>query len=109
MRIDDLYGYGGNDVESVRTPIEQVLGIVLLPSRNAYRGDHYTCDSANGETFVLQHNWSPLDTELMEEMFPEAQILLYVTDTSRPNELEVLLTMASIGLVLLRREQTRTQ
>jgi hypothetical protein len=106
MKTDDLYGYRGDDMDRVRAHIERTLNVALLPSSNQYRGDHYTYDGAGGETFVLQHNWSPLDGDLMEDAFPEATILLYVTGTSRPHVLEELLTLIGIGLVVLRREQT---
>ena len=104
MQIDLLYGFQADDLTAIRMAVEQALGIELERHTSAYRGEHFVGVVANTGTLILQRNWDPFDGELMEEQFPEMQILLYVTANDRAVELERRLTSETAAHVLIRPE-----
>lgn len=102
MPIDDLYGFTGDELEAIRGMIERALRITLHKDRNQYRGIFYSVQDLDGETFILQRNWEPLDNEPMEEQYPDMSVLLYVQNTRRASELELLLTTTTSGQLIRR-------
>jgi hypothetical protein len=106
MKTCDLYGFSNDNLELVRIEIEQALGLRLAAHESLYHGgDYYRLGSLGQEHFILQRNIDLIDNEPLESEFPEMKVLLYVNETERPEELELLLTTKVTGLQLLRRHE----
>ncbi len=104
MKTFDLYGFNTDDLEAARLGIERALGIRLVALESLYLGgDYYRLGYGDEEQFVLRRNIDLLDGEPAELKFPQAQILFYVNATSRPEEIEKLLTKLP-DIALLRRK-----
>ncbi len=100
---NDLYGFKDGDLEHARMAVEQALDVRMVPHESLYLGDYYRLGSSGQENMVLRRNVDPLDGEPAEQAFANMPLLLYVTDTDRPEELQQILTSKIPGLTLLRR------
>ena len=80
LQTFDLYGVRGLDLESARLLLERMLGIKMEGHESSYRvGDYYLHKNSAKEKFLLQRNYDPYEEEWIEQDFPEAQLILYIT------------------------------
>jgi hypothetical protein len=105
MKTCDLYGFKKTDIEDVRISIEKALGLSMEAHESLYRcGNYYRFGNDGEENFILQKNFDPFDNEWLEEEGQGLEIILYVNETSRAQEIESLLTNRIPEIRLLRRE-----
>ena len=104
MPIYDLYGIKLTDLDAARRLLEETLVISFVPRSSTYHGDYYSYGKIGAENFLLKKNIDPLDGEPAELAFGSYEILLYVNDTNRSNELRNQLLAAGDVLTLLKHE-----
>jgi hypothetical protein len=103
VKIYDLYGVKGQDLEAARRAVEVALGIRFVPHESSYLGDYYRLGSDGGENFILQSNYDSLEKEWAESAHSDWPFLLYVSESERVEAVETALT--AHGVALLRRER----
>jgi hypothetical protein len=106
MATHDLYGLPRGDLEAVRIVAERALGSKFVARESSFVGEYYLLENPEGEMLQLQWNFDPYEEEWAEPEFRDMNVLFYVGNTTRAQELERLLTGAIPGLVLLRRDET---
>ena len=100
----DLYGIKGDSVGGVRKNIEGALGVEFMLHESDYLGgDYYRHGTLGEEHFILQRNFDDVDKEWTEEEFEEYDILFYVNETTRAQEIQKLLINSVPRIALLRR------
>src|SRR5262245_5895732 len=105
MKNCDLYGFKKIGLEDTRNSIEKALGLRMESHESLYRcGNYYRVGNDGEENFILQKNFDPFDNELLEGEDQELEVILYVNETSRAQEIERLLTERLPEITLLRRE-----
>lgn len=104
MNTYDTYGIHSSDLESARQAAELALDVKMVLHESMYVGEYYL-GKVGEEEIQIQRNLDPLDGELVEKDFPDIEILLYVSKTKRPQEVEKLLTAKIPNLVLLKRKE----
>lgn len=83
MKTERLFGFNSGDIQSVRRHLFEALAMDLAPHESAYRGGlYYRGKSPAGGEYILQSNVDFLDGELIESTIPEAQFLLYLSETA---------------------------
>jgi hypothetical protein len=105
MKKWDLYGFKKIDLEDARISIEKALGLSMESHESLYRcGNYYRFGNDGEENFILQKNFDPFDNKWLEEEGEGLEVILYVNETSRAEEIERLLTERIPEITLLRRE-----
>jgi hypothetical protein len=100
----NLYGYQCNDLEAVRSVLEQTLNITFYCERTLYRS-FYSAQYSEGIQFLLQSNWDSINNELMEEQYPHLRVLLYVRSTLAHSSLRQQLIIATNAFLLEQRDE----
>lgn len=105
MTICDLYGIWGDDLDRILEIVEDILGVEFMLHESDYHcGDYYRTGTLGGEHFLLQKNFNPVEKEWTEEEFRQYEILFYVNETTRAQEIQKLLIDSVPKMTLLRRE-----
>lgn len=105
MAVYDLYGCMSDDIDGARSLLETSLGIQFESRDSDYQGgDYLQWGKTSHEHFVLKRNVDPIDGEPAEISFPMHQILFYVNDTSRSEELQKKINQEAKSFALLRHE-----
>lgn len=106
MKNYDIYGQESSDFKMLLIAIERALSIQFEVHQSYYRGgEYYKFVGDDGENFILQKNFNPIEAEWTERDFEEMGVILYVNETERSEKLENLLTEAIPEIKLLKRRQ----
>lgn len=104
MKVCDLYGFQHDDLENARYSIEDALGVTLTPHESLYYGGLYFRLGRLGEEhLILRRNLDLIDNEPEEQEYPEMEIVLYINETLRSQEIERILSQQVPTIELLRR------
>lgn len=105
MNVFDLYGFKHADLEAAREAVESTLGLQLLAHDSGYLGGlYYRLGEGREESFELASNFRDSEGELREPEFSDFGVLLYISWSSRTEELEKNLLARCKDIRLLRRE-----
>jgi hypothetical protein len=106
MAVYDLYGFLSDDINGTKSLLEASLGIQFDVRDSDYQGgEYFQWGKTSEEHFLLKWNVDPIDGEAAETLFPDHQILLYVNDTSRSEELQARICQGKNSSFLLRHEE----
>jgi hypothetical protein len=109
MKTFDLYGFSSMDLEGIRRRVEDALGVVLDPHESSYQGGiYFRYGALRGEHLVLKRNFDHVEHEWAEESFKAFDVLLYVNETCRGDEMRKVLSERVPEASLLRRDQSGT-
>ena len=73
---------------------------------SSYRvGDYYLHKNADNEKFLLQRNYDPYGEEWIEQDFPEARLILYITTIPERAEEYQMALLKDDRFRLLRRKE----
>ncbi len=104
MAIYDLYEVKASSIDKARELIEEA-GISLVERESSYhRGPYFAYGEIGQENFELKINLDPFEDIRNEEEFPNSDLLLYINNTPRSDELKAKLLASSEQFVLLRHE-----
>ncbi len=104
MAIYDLYEVKASSIGEAKKLVEQA-GISLEERESSYhRGPYFACGEMGQENFELKINIDPYEDVPNEEDFPGSELLLYVNNTPRSDELKAKLLDHDERFVLLRHE-----
>ncbi len=84
--------------------LEEKLHITFQCESTRYRS-FYRADYSEGIQLLLQSNWDPIDSELMEDLYPHLHILLYVRSTVEHATLRQQLIVETHALLLEQRNE----
>ncbi|MDX4948063.1 hypothetical protein [Providencia manganoxydans] len=105
MSFYDLYAFNGLCINEAKTIIEHVLDIKFEERESSFQGGlYYLSGSKGSENFILKKNVDPFDGEPSEMEHPESDILFYINDTNRNENLKHILFDTN-RFVLLRTEE----
>lgn len=105
MAAYDLYGFTSDNLQAVRSMLESSLSIRFDERESEYHeGEYFQWGKNQNEHFVLKRNIDPYDREPSETTFPTHQILFYVNDTVRSQDLQEQLSKGAKDFILLRHE-----
>lgn len=106
MNVYDLYAIKNMELESARAAIEEALAIKFNARESMYRcGLYYKYGDLQNENFILQMNYDSLHHEWTEEGHQDMSLLFYVSNTSRPDQIGIMLSRHLNEISLLRRKQ----
>lgn len=106
MKTYDIYGLKGDNLEEHLPVIERAIGAKFAAHESSYMGgDYYRLGKVGEESFKLVRNYDSFEQEWFEEDFKDADALLYVNATDRPDEWEQRLSNEVEGITLLKRQQ----
>jgi len=106
MAVYDTFGFALDDLEQVRSALENCLGIRFVPHESSFIGDYYLYENPeNGESLSLQRNEDPEEGGPLYCEFSEFPTVLHVSETDRSDELAALLQRAVEGCKLAKHEE----
>ncbi len=101
--IYDLYGFKQDNLEEIKGVIDSTLGICLSEDYIGNRkAEEYKYHSGIKEEFVLTNNFFKQYDKWLETEFSQYPILLYVSGTTRSDEIGAKLMATIEGIELLR-------
>lgn len=111
MKRYDVYGVKSKKFEPVIQVLEKNLGIKFKPHDSIYHGGrYYRSGKAKGdENFVVKKNFNPIDQEWEEEDFRQMDLLLFVNNTDRGDELKNIIEHAIPDTVIIRKKEIADQ
>src|SRR4051812_25426941 len=100
MKSFDLYGCSHhNDLLAARRALEQALALSFVAHESSYHGgDYYRCGAVGSEHFILKRNHDERENEWAESQLQEYALLLYVNETLRAEDLQMVLLPAGFTL-----------
>ena len=104
MRIYDIYGIVGYGLDEVARYLSGVLGVELTYRSSEFLGNHYRYKSSDGESLTLNENFDANQGEYLLPDHRDQQLLLYVSNTDRAEEIEDRLLASELTVTLLRRQ-----
>jgi hypothetical protein len=106
MSAYDLYGATNADLISIRELLEASLGVAFEEREGGYEGGlYFFAGNEASEHFLLKNNLDPYDDEPAESKFAQHNVLLYVNDTHRADEISSVIAKAGGALSLLRHRE----
>lgn len=104
MAIYDLYEVKASSISEAKELVEQA-GISLEERESSYhRGPYFAYGEIGRENFELKINLDPYEDAPNEEEFPDSELLLYINNTPRSDELKEKILGSSERFTLLRHE-----
>jgi hypothetical protein len=106
MAIFDLYGSDTiKELPDARKHLEAALGIHFEEHESTHHGGvYFKYGKSPAENFLLKLNLDPFDGEPLEQQYPDALVILYVSDTSRSDEIRAKIERSEASFTLLRHE-----
>ena len=101
----DVYGLPGDDPAIYLAAIEETLNLRFIECEHQSDGGYYRTGEMGAEHLILQANFNSIEGEWMEEDYPEAGVLLYINETTRPHEIERRPTASLKEIKLLCRDE----
>ena len=98
------YGLSTHSLEDIRRRLNSVFGIELVAHDSTYRGAYYRFGPMGQEHFILQPNHLAHEDEWIDEDHQEFPLLLYVNETTRPDEIDRLMRREFPLVAKLKRE-----
>jgi len=98
------YGLSTQSREDLIQQLNSAFGIEFTAHESAYRGVYHRSGPTGQEHFLLQPNYLTHEDEWIEEKHQEFPLLLYVNETTRPDEIDRLLQRAIPFATKLKRE-----
>lgn len=106
MDTYDLYAIPSDDLETVKTIIEQALHIQFVRHENdGLGGDYYRFNQENHGGLVLHKNRDAVDYELIDDRHPHCGLLFDVEAMPNYEEIEKILKEKIPGIILVERDQ----
>lgn len=99
-----IYGLPAQPFEDLLHRLNSVFGIELVAHESTYRGVYYRSGPTGREHFLLQPNYLDREDEWIDEEHKECPLLLYVNETTRPDEITQVLTRDMPFALMLKRE-----
>lgn len=101
--VYDLYGFKQDNLEEIKGVIDLTLGIYLSEDYiGNQKAEEYKYHSGIKEEFVLTNNFFKQYDKWVESEFSQYPVLLYVSGTTRSDEIETKLRSKIEGIELLR-------
>jgi hypothetical protein len=98
------YGLPAQSLEDLLQRLNSAFGIELTAHESLYWGVYYSSGPMGEEHFHLQPNYLAHEDEWIEENHREYPVLLYVNETTRPDEIDWLLLREMPFALKLKRE-----
>ena len=104
MRIYDIYGIVGYGLDDVAQYLSGVLGVDWIFRSSDLLGNHYRYKRGDGESLALNENFDANQGEYLMPDHRDQQLLLYVSNTDRSQEIEDRLFACELTVTLLQRQ-----
>lgn len=104
MSVVDLYGIKNKQMEDIKLSIESALKATMVLHESSFWGEYYMMGYSYEENLTLHNNFNDVEKDWLKPEFKDFDILLYINNSSRTEELQKLLTKEMPDIVLLHRD-----
>lgn len=105
MKTFDLYGFATPDLDRIRRGLEEALGIEFEEHESSFSGTYFLHGSAGEENLIFRANFDSFENEWSEPEFKSSQLLLYVSESSRSDDIRCVLSQRVPEATPLRRTE----